>query len=78
MTFEGEVRPMSSTSVSAASAKSAGDERLRELNRGYVRSAQESDVAWFDRDLAEDFRCSNPDGSLVDREGFLKQTAAPV
>jgi hypothetical protein len=78
MMFEGEVRPMSSTSVSAASAKSADEERLTELNRSYVRSVQESDVAWFDRNLAEDFRCSNPDGSLVDREGFLKQTAARV
>jgi len=25
-----------------------------------------------------DFRCSNPDGSLVDRSGFLAQTARPV
>ncbi len=39
---------------------------------------QESDVAWFDRNLAEDFRCSNPDGSIVDRAGFLEQTARPV
>jgi hypothetical protein len=30
------------------------------------------------RDLAADFRCSNPDGSLVDRGGFLAQTARPV
>jgi len=28
--------------------------------------------------LAEDFLCTNPDGSLVDRAGFLKQTALPV
>jgi ketosteroid isomerase-like protein len=28
--------------------------------------------------LADDFLCSNPDGSLVDRAAFLKQTAQPV
>ena len=27
---------------------------------------------------AQDFYCSNPDKSLVDRAGFLKQTAVPV
>ncbi len=51
---------------------------LEELNRHYIRSVQESDIAWFDRNLAEDFRCSNPDGSIVDRAGFLVQTARPV
>ena len=32
----------------------------------------------FDEILAQDFYCSNPDKSLVDRAGFLKQTAVPV
>jgi len=35
-------------------------------------------VRRFDEILAEDFLCSNPDGSLVDRAGFLAQTARPV
>lgn len=51
---------------------------LEELNRNYIRSVQESDVAWFDENLAADFRCSNPDGTIVDRAGFLVQTARPV
>ncbi|MGA7670861.1 MAG: nuclear transport factor 2 family protein [Nitrolancea sp.] len=51
---------------------------LEKLNRDYIRSVQESDVDWFDRNLAEDFRCSNPDGSIVDRAGFLEQTARPA
>lgn len=51
---------------------------LTELNVNYIRSVQESDVGWFERNLADDFMCSNPDGSIVDREHFLKQTAAPV
>ena len=51
---------------------------LLELNRDYIRSVQTSDVRRFDEILAGDFLCSNPDGSLVDRAAFLKQTALPV
>ena len=53
-------------------------ETLFRLNRDYIRSVQASDVRRFDEILADDFRCSNPDGSLVDRAGFLAQTARPV
>jgi ketosteroid isomerase-like protein len=48
------------------------------LNRDYVDSVQRGDVRRFDEILADDFLCSNPDGSLVDRDGFLEQTALPV
>ncbi len=48
------------------------------LNRDYIRSVQTGDVRRFDEILADDFACSNPDGSLVDRAAFLKQTAQPV
>jgi ketosteroid isomerase-like protein len=51
---------------------------LHALNEEYIRSVQHSDVERFDEILAEDFYCSNPDGSLVDRAGFLRQTANPV
>ena len=37
-----------------------------------------SDVRRFDEMLAEEFYCSNPDGSLIDRKGFLAQSARPV
>jgi len=50
---------------------------LQGLNRNYVRSVQESDVGWFQANLADDFMNSNPDGTLVDRAGFLTQIAAP-
>jgi ketosteroid isomerase-like protein len=62
------------------SGTAAGQERdaLIALNRDYVQSVQEGDVGRFDEILAEDFVCSNPDGSLVDRTGFLAQTARPV
>jgi ketosteroid isomerase-like protein len=53
-------------------------QELTALNRDYVDSVQNSDVKRFDEILAEDFYCSNPDKSLVDRAAFLRQTAVPV
>ena len=53
-------------------------EELTALNRDYVASVQNSDVKRFDAILAQDFYCSNADNTLVDRAGFLQQTAAPV
>src|SRR5262249_10988173 len=51
---------------------------LASLNRDYIWSVQTSDVKRFDEILADDFLCSNPDGSLIDRAAFLRQTARPV
>ena len=51
---------------------------LLALNRDYIDAVQNGDVRRFEEILAEDFLCSNPDGSVVDRAGFLKQTARPV
>jgi ketosteroid isomerase-like protein len=53
-------------------------DQLTMLNRDYVASVQNSDVKRFDEILAQDFYCTNPDKSFVDRAGFLKQTAIPV
>ncbi|HEV8533631.1 MAG TPA: nuclear transport factor 2 family protein [Methylomirabilota bacterium] len=53
-------------------------EVLQTLNRDYINSVQAGDVRRFDQILAEDFLCSNPNGTLIDREAFLKQTAQPV
>ena len=51
---------------------------LLELNQDYIRSVQTSNVQRFREILADDFLCSLPDGSLVDRDRFLQQTAQPV
>ncbi len=51
---------------------------LLDLNRDYIHSVQHSDVQRFAEILADDFLCSNPDGSLIDRAAFLEQTAKPV
>ena len=53
-------------------------DELTALNRDYVASVQNCDVKRFDEILAQDFYCSNPDKSLVDRAAFLRQTAVPV
>jgi ketosteroid isomerase-like protein len=53
-------------------------ETLQALNRDYIDAVQAGDVRRFDELLAQDFYCSNPDGSMVDRQGFLAQTAKPV
>ncbi len=53
-------------------------ETLDALNDGYIRSVRTSDVGWFGEHLAEDFVNSNPDGSIVDRAGFLAQIARPT
>jgi ketosteroid isomerase-like protein len=53
-------------------------ETLTALNDDYIASVQHGDVGRFDQILAEDFLCSNPDGTLVEKTQFLTQTARPV
>ena len=59
-------------------ARAAALALLTELNEAYVGSVARSDVAWFERHLTPDFLNSNPDGTLVDRAGFLAQIAKPI
>ena len=54
-------------------ATASDRDQLLDLNRDYIRSVQHSDVRRFDEILADDFLCSNPDASLVDRKAFLTQ-----
>lgn len=61
----------------------AGDRRddveaLLAFNADYIRSVQDGDVRRFGEILADDFLCSNPDASLVDKAAFLAQTARPA
>jgi ketosteroid isomerase-like protein len=65
--------------MQAASVISEGDiGSLEKLNSEYINSVQMSDVGWFEKNLADDFLNSNPDGSLVSRVGFLEQIARPA
>lgn len=53
-------------------------ETLQVLNRDYISSVQNGDAKRFDEILSDDFLNTNPDGSLVDKRGFLEQIAPPV
>lgn len=53
-------------------------ELLEKLNADYIDSVQTSNVRRFEEILADDFRASMPDGSLLDRAQFLAFTAKPV
>ena len=59
----------------------AGANDLRELaklNDDYIHSVQHSDVKRFNEILADDFLCSMPDATLLDRKAFLDYSAKPV
>jgi ketosteroid isomerase-like protein len=66
---------MTSSTTAARTAPASDLEILHDLNSNFVRSVEQSDVRWFDENLAGDFLNSNPDGTLVDRAGFLAQIA---
>jgi ketosteroid isomerase-like protein len=55
--------------------RTADTEILEKLNHDYIVSVQNSDVRRFEEILSEDFLNTNPDGSFVDRAGFLAQIA---
>lgn len=64
--------------MSDKAAARADLDQLHDLNRDYINSVQRMDVRRFDEILSDDFVCSNPDGSRVDRAAFLQQTARPI
>lgn len=67
------------TSGTAPSATAASQrETLLALNRDYIRAVQMRDVPRFKELLGDDFRCSLPDGSLIDRATFLDRAARPL
>jgi hypothetical protein len=68
---------MTDTVLTTTDATARDLEVLEELNRGYIRSAEFSDVRWYAEHLAEDYLNTNPDGSLVDRAGFLARMTKP-
>jgi ketosteroid isomerase-like protein len=54
----------------------AATETLTRLNQEYVDAFLKSDVGWYRDHLAEDFVCIVSDGSVLDREAFLRDAAA--
>jgi ketosteroid isomerase-like protein len=75
----GRSAPAVKESVMTTETVAATDlDALVKLNDDYIRSVQASDVQRFSQILADDFLCSLPDGSLLDRARFLEMTAKPV
>ena len=60
-----------------ASSKVSDVTALLALNDDYIRSVQTSNVQRFREILADDFMCSLPDGTHINRDAFLKHIAAP-
>jgi len=50
---------------------------LLRLNNDYIESVKTSNVKRFREILADDFLCSLPDGTLIDRTRFLEQSSKP-
>ena len=51
---------------------------LTDLNELYIRCVIRADAEQFETILADDFLCSNPDGSLLDRQEFLNRVRGAV
>jgi ketosteroid isomerase-like protein len=64
--------------VVAGAPNQADQATLADLNDHYIRSVRESDVRWFDANLAPEFVNGNADGSFSDRAAFLAFIARPV
>ena len=60
----------------AASSHSAI--KLMRLNAEYVDAFLRSDIDWYERHLADDFRCILANGGIIDRAGFLADAARSV
>jgi len=50
---------------------------LAQLNADYIASVKASDVGRFQELLGDDFLCSLPDGTLIDRARFLELASTP-
>lgn len=67
---------MPSTAMSAVTAgMKAREQHLRRMNERYVAAWLAGDVDWYRVHLADEFVCIESDGSLLDRDAFLRLTA---
>ena len=63
-----------SESVLAGVVTEDDRQALSRLNATYIDCVVTADADRFATILADDFVCSNPDGTLVDRDEFLRRT----
>jgi ketosteroid isomerase-like protein len=48
--------------------------RLQQLNEQYIEALMKADVNWYQQHLADDFVCIEYDGSVLDKDAFLRRT----
>jgi ketosteroid isomerase-like protein len=60
--------------VAAAAEEAEAVAELHRLNAEYIRAYVESDVAWYDEHLSDDFVCTLADGRRIDKPEFLRRT----
>lgn len=66
------------TTLAAPTDARAEDRHVVEaLNRQYLRAAERSDAAWYERNLSDDYLCSTVDGAIADRAAFLQRIGRP-
>ncbi len=58
--------------------RAADLDALLRLNDDYIESVKTSNLNRFREILADDFLCTLPDGTLIDRAEFLERTARPA
>ena len=63
--------------VTTATPSATDGATLADLNHHYIRSVQESDVRWFEANLAPEFVNGNADGSFSDRAAFIAVMGKP-
>jgi ketosteroid isomerase-like protein len=64
---------MNSDLVAAATEQVAAVAELHDLNAQYIRAFVQSDVAWYEEHLSEDFVCTLVDGRRIAKGEFLRQ-----
>jgi ketosteroid isomerase-like protein len=62
--------------IDEAAHISADRKTLEQLNQEYVSAFMNADVEWYRQHLADEFVVIEADGSVLDKEQFLKNTAA--
>lgn len=57
----------------ATYSRDSDHQALTDLNKLYIQCVVRADADLFETILAEDFQCSSPDGSIVDKKEFLRR-----
>ena len=50
------------------------EQTIQELNEAYIEAFLDSDVAWYQEHLGEDFTFTDARGQVVDKETYLRLT----